>query len=138
MNAEQCVWCGNDMSVLTLANNQSVQMIGPVKRAAFKLEVPNPMGIGSTILQDSKLQSDVFVCTELDGLRVMTLDHIFFMERVNDSTHKTFKIASISPSAKLLYALKADDEGNPQADEIIRSLDEKIIEGIKQLQEAAA
>jgi hypothetical protein len=65
--------------------------------------------------------------TEIDGLRIMTLDHMFYLERVNESTHQTFKIASISPAAKLLYALKADDEGNPQADEIIRSLDDKIV-----------
>ena len=126
------------MSVLTLQSNSNIFMIGPQRKASFKLEIPNSSGTGATPLSESGKASDVYVMTEIDGLRIMTLDHMFFLERVNDSTHQTFKIASIAPAAKLLFALKNDDEGNPQADETIRALDDKIVQGIKQLQDASS
>lgn len=50
---------------------------------------------------------------------------------------KTFKIASISPSAKLINAQKSVDLNIPRADEIIRELGPKLVEGIETLLDAA-
>lgn len=50
---------------------------------------------------------------------------------------KTFKIASISPSAKLLNAIKSVDLNIPRADEIIRELGKDLVSGIEDLLEAA-
>lgn len=59
------------------------------------------------------------------------------MERVQPVLLKTFKIASISPSAKLLNAIKSVDLNIPRADEIIRELGKDLITGIEDLLEAA-
>ncbi len=39
---------------------------------------------------------------EIDGLRVVTSEKTYFLERVQEKTLATFKVASISPSAKLI------------------------------------
>ena len=51
---------------------------------------------------------------------------------------ETFKIAAITPAAKLLNAIKSVDFGIPRADEIIRELGkEHLIEGIETLLDIA-
>lgn len=39
---------------------------------------------------------------EIDGLRIVSSEKTFFLERVQEKTLTTFKVASISPSAKLI------------------------------------
>jgi hypothetical protein len=46
---------------------------------------------------------------ELDGLRIVTTEKTFFLERVQPKTLSTFKVASITASAKLLQAQKSVD-----------------------------
>ena len=76
--------------------------------------------------------------TEMDGLRIVTSEKTYFLERVHPTLLKTFKIASISPSAKLLNAQKSVDLGIPRADEIIRELGgRELVQGIEDLLEAA-
>lgn len=79
----------------------------------------------------------MFLKTEIDGLRVLTAENTYFLERVNDALLHTFKLASIFPSAKLLNAKKSVDFNNPRADEIIRELGPKLNEGIQTLMKAA-
>lgn len=74
---------------------------------------------------------------EIDGLRIITSEKTYFLERVQPVLLKTFKIASISPSAKLLNAIKSVDLNIPRADEIIRELGKDLIIGIEDLLEAA-
>lgn len=76
--------------------------------------------------------------TEVDGLRIITSEKTYFLERVQPVLIKTFKIASIAPSAKLLNAQKSVDLNIPRADEIIRELGQKdLVVGIEDLLEAA-
>lgn len=49
----------------------------------------------------------------------------------------TFKVASISPSAKLLQAQKSVDLNQPKADDIINELGKNLIVGIDDLLETA-
>lgn len=74
---------------------------------------------------------------EIDGLRIVSSEKTYFLERVQAVLLKTFKIASISPSAKLLNAIKSVDLNIPRADEIIRELGKELIVGIEDLLEAA-
>jgi hypothetical protein len=46
---------------------------------------------------------------EIDGLRVVTSEKTYFLERVPPKMYSTFSLASISPSAKLLLAQKSVD-----------------------------
>ena len=75
--------------------------------------------------------------TEVDGLRVLTSESTYFLERVQDSLRNTFSLASIYPSAKLHNAQKSVDFNNPRADEIIRELGKKLVDGIENLMNAA-
>jgi hypothetical protein len=50
---------------------------------------------------------------------------------------RTFKIASTTPAAKLINALKSVDLNIPRADEIIREIGDKMIEGIEALLDTA-
>ena len=60
------------------------------------------------------------------------------MERVQDHVIDTFKIAAITPAAKLLNAMKSVEFGIPRANEIIGELSpEQLIEGIETLLEIA-
>ena len=69
----------------------------------------------------------------------MNAEHTYFLEIVQDSLKQTFQLASIAPSAELHNAQKSIEFNNPRADEIISKLEkeDKLIEGIKDLMEAA-
>jgi vacuolar protein sorting-associated protein 16 len=67
---------------------------------------------------------------EIDGLRVVTSEKTYFLERVQEKTLATFKVASISPSAKLIQAQKSVDLNQPRADDIINDLGKNLITGI--------
>ena len=77
------------------------------------------------------------IMTEIDGLRIVSSEKTYFLERVQDVLVQTFKIASISPAAKLLNAIKSVDLNIPRADEIIRELGKDLVVGIEGLLEAA-
>lgn len=77
------------------------------------------------------------IFNEMDGLRIISSEKTYFLERVQQSLTKTFKIAAVTPSAKLLNALKSVDLNIPRADEIIRDVGDKITEGIECLMDAA-
>ena len=74
---------------------------------------------------------------EIDGLRIITSEKTYFLERVQQVMIKTFKIASIAPSAKLLNAQKSVDLNIPRADEIIRELGKDLSVGIEDLLDAS-
>ena len=113
-------WCGNDAPVLTYPDR--IVVVGPQN---FEII-------------DMKTKTSGIKCmNELDGLRIVTSEKTYFLERVQSVLIKTFKIASISPSAKLLNAIKSVDLNIPRADEIIRELGKDLIQGIEDLLEAA-
>jgi hypothetical protein len=80
----------------------------------------------------------VKIMNEIDGLRVFSSEKTSFIERVQPKMLSTFKVASISPSAKLLQAQKSVDLNQPKADDIINELGAKnLIQGIDDLLETA-
>ena len=120
MGAQQLAWCGNDCMVLSVFDK--LVIIGPKEHEFIEL----------------KARSEGIYCmTEMDGLRVLNSEKTYFFERVQDSLKNTFSLASIYPSAKLHNAQKSVDFNNPRADEIIRDLGKKTIDGIESLMNAA-
>lgn len=99
-------WCGNDAVILSFYDK--IVLVGPREYETINL----------------KTKSGGIKCIqEIDGLRIVTSENIFFLERVQESLIKTFTIASLHPSAKLHNAQKSVDFNIPKADEIIRELD---------------
>jgi hypothetical protein len=60
-------------------------------------------------MKHDKLFRGINCITEADGLRIVTSLGEFFLERVDPKVIDTFKIASISPAAKILNAMKYVD-----------------------------
>ena len=77
------------------------------------------------------------IMNEIDGLRVITSEKTYFLERVPPKMLSTFKVASISPSAKLLQAYKSVEMNQPKADDIINELGKNLVVGIDDLLETA-
>ena len=80
--ATSLVWVGNDTTLLTFPDK--IMLVGP---NSFK-----------SIYFNAKKEG-IHCFNEIDGLRVVTSDNAYFLERVQEPLVKTFKIASISPSA---------------------------------------
>lgn len=120
---ENLIWCGNDVPVIEYTDK--LLIIGP-KGDSITLDVSSPKTQGLKCL------------TEADGLRIINSDGCHFLERVQDIVVDTFKIAAITPAAKLLNAIKSVDFGFPRADEIIRDLGkDALVEGIETLLDIA-
>lgn len=63
------------------------------------------IGPGETYTIDLRCRSDGMFCfTEPDGVRIITSEHTYFLELVQDALKQTFALASIAPSAQLHYA----------------------------------
>ena len=104
VGAENLVWCGNDTTVLEVKDQ--VVMVGPGGECNV-LELGNPKSTGP---------GGVKCLTEIDGLRIVNGEGTFFLERVQEHVIETFKIAAITPAAKLLNAIRNVDFGIPRAD----------------------
>lgn len=87
LDAKALDWCGNDITVLSYPDK--IALVGP---NVFDLVDMRSKGGGLKCV------------TEIDGLRVISSEKTYFLERVQKSRIQTFKIASIEPSAKLLQA----------------------------------
>mmetsp|Transcript_5341 Transcript_5341/g.8238 ORF Transcript_5341/g.8238 Transcript_5341/m.8238 type:complete len:132 (+) Transcript_5341:1006-1401(+) len=123
VGAENLIWCGNDVTVLVYIDK--ILMVGP-GGDCLTVDLGEPKTNGTVAL------------TEVDGLRILNSEGSFFLERVADHVVETFKIAAITPAAKLLNAIKSVDYRIPRADEIIRELGkEQLIEGIETLLDIA-
>jgi hypothetical protein len=92
IDAKALDWCGNDAPVLTYPTR--VVIVGPNEY--------EPLDIRCSIV-------GIKAMNELDGLRIVTTEKTFFLERVQPKTLSTFKVASITASAKLLQAQKSVD-----------------------------
>mmetsp|Transcript_27223 Transcript_27223/g.26264 ORF Transcript_27223/g.26264 Transcript_27223/m.26264 type:complete len:326 (-) Transcript_27223:1065-2042(-) len=120
MEAKSLVWCGNDAPILTYPDR--IVLVGPRQYE----------------IQDLRTKTaGIKIFNEIDGMRVVSSENTFFLERVQQPMVRTFKIASTTPGAKLLNAMKAVDLNIPRADEIIREVGDKIIEGIEVLLDTA-
>ena len=119
-DAKAIDWCGNDAPVLTFPDQ--IVIVGPNEYEKIDL---------------SCSVKGIRCLNEIDGLRVVTSEKTYFLERVQEKTLATFKVASISPSAKLIQAQKSVDLNQPRADDIINDLGKNLMTGIQDLLETA-
>lgn len=123
IGAENLIWCGNDVTITEYVDK--VIMVGPAGEC-LTLDLGNP-----------KTKGLKCYC-EIDGLRIVNSTGTFFLERVQDMVIETFKIAAITPAAKLLNAIKSEDLKIPRANEILNELSkEQLVEGMETLLELA-
>jgi hypothetical protein len=121
LNASSLCWCGNESIVLSVFDK--IVIMGPEDQEFHEMK--------------SRTEG-MFCMNELDGMRITTSEHTYFLEVVQKSLVDTFRLASLAPSAKLHNAQKAIDFNDPKAYEIIRELgDKKLQEGIETLMHAA-
>ena len=118
-DARSLDWCGNDAPVLTFP--KELYVVGPNEHVSV----------------DAITGNGIKIMNEVDGLRVVTSEKTYFIERVPAKMHSTFSVASISPSAKLLQAQKSVDLNQPKADDIINELGKNLLIGIDDLLETA-
>lgn len=76
---------------------------------------------------------------EIDGLRIISSEKTFLLERVQEKTLTAFKVGSLEPSAIIIQAQKSADLNQPKADSLINSLGpDKLVIGIEDLLEIAS
>lgn len=127
---EGITWCAADTVVLTYRTR--LVLVGKDATAVFDLT-------------DSKFDIRDFkgYCTynEVDGLRVLTNDNVYFLERVVDTVNKAFDVVSIEASAQILSAYQKYLVGDPGAEEVLKGVKEdansNLSNGIKDLITAA-
>lgn len=107
-DAKSLEWCGNDAPVLTYP--ERIVIVGPNEYESVDVRA-SIVGVKSV--------------NEVDGLRVVTTEKTYFLERVQPKMLSTFKVASITASAKLLKAQQSVDMNQPKADDIINEMGAK-------------
>ena len=80
-------WCGSDAPVLTYPDK--IVIVGPKD---YKTK------------EFGSAAKGVKTMTEVDGLRLITSEKTYFLQRVTNETVYTFKEGSVKPSAKLIQA----------------------------------
>lgn len=99
----QMVWCGEDSIVLHW--NHFILMIGPY---GHWLRFPYSVHLN--------------VVAECDGCRVITSHHCDFLQRVPEPIETIHRIGSTDLAAMLYDAMEAYVDGDPKADENMRSM----------------
>lgn len=108
----QMVWCGGDSVVI--AWEKSLLMIGP---------------FGASIRYT--FTDSIYLVTEIDGIRILTLNTCEFLSKVPSCTSMVFTPGSTSPAAILFDALDHFDKHSARvADEHIRNIRKKLPEAV--------
>jgi len=103
-------WCGVDSAVLIYPNK--VLLIGS---SDTKVEIPIESNKG------------FHVCNEIDGLRILTSDFSYFLERVPNEVEKVLSALSSEASAQIITAYQKYLTNNPNAESLLREIKEESI-----------
>jgi len=119
----QMKWCGED-SVVLYWKNLGVLMIGP---------------FGDWFRYPYDFTDDLFLLPEMDCCRIVTDSSTDIIQRVPPSTASFLRIGSIEPSAMLLDASDAFENGSPASDEAARAVNRTglLVDAIETCAEAA-
>jgi Vps16, C-terminal region./Vps16, N-terminal region. len=99
-------WCGED-SVVLHWKNLGVLMVGPY---------------GDWLRYPYSGSQNVHLCAEADCCRVISDSRVEILQRVPPATAAMLRIGSIEPSALLLDANDAFENGSPSSDEAARAI----------------
>ena len=121
---EGICWCSIDSVVLIYLDRLVV--VGPNDaKAEFMIEATRGF----------------YACTEIDGMRVLSNDTTYFVEKVPSAIEKSFELASTESSSLIITAYQKYLAGDPRAEDVLKGVkeDEKssLAEGIKELISAA-
>eukprot|EP00767_Chilomastix_cuspidata_P001448 gnl/Chilomastix_cuspidata/156.p2 GENE.gnl/Chilomastix_cuspidata/156~~gnl/Chilomastix_cuspidata/156.p2 ORF type:complete len:913 (-),score=536.23 gnl/Chilomastix_cuspidata/156:2065-4803(-) len=95
-------WVGRDC--IALAWEESAILVGP----------------GGLTLELGPFDSEVHLCQEVDGMRVISNSRHVFVHRVSDAAARALSIGSVENASLLLQAYFANREGSAGADELRR------------------
>ena len=121
---EGICWCSIDSVVLIYLDRLVV--VGPNDaKAEFMIEATRGF----------------YACSEIDGMRVLSNDTTYFVEKVPSAIEKSLELASTEPSSLIITAYQKYLAGDPRAEDVLKGVkeDEKssLAEGIKELISAA-
>jgi hypothetical protein len=128
---EGIAWCSSESAVLLYPSR--IVLVGPNSmKAIFDFN-------------DSKFDTRDFkgyyVYNEVDGMRVLTNDTAYFLERVPSSVEKAFDVVSTDPSAQIISAYQKYTAGDPGAEDVLKGVKEdaksSLSDGIHELVKAA-
>eukprot|EP00826_Nyctotherus_ovalis_P040619 TRINITY_DN4020_c0_g1_i21.p4 TRINITY_DN4020_c0_g1~~TRINITY_DN4020_c0_g1_i21.p4 ORF type:complete len:291 (+),score=110.04 TRINITY_DN4020_c0_g1_i21:728-1600(+) len=128
---EGVIWCASESAALLYANR--VVLVGPNNvKAVFDFNDPK---------FESKEFKGFYAYNEVDGLRILTNDTAYFLEKVPSSTEKVFDVVSTDPSAQIMSAYQKYIAGDPGAEDVLKGVKEdaksNLSDGIHELVKAA-
>ena len=128
---EGIVWCSSESAVLLYGSR--IVLVGPNNiKAVFDFN-------------DSKFDTKDFkgfyAYNEVDGMRILTNDTAYFLEKVPSSVEKAFDVVSTDPSAQIISAYQKYTAGDPGAEDVLKGVKEdaksSLSDGINELVRAA-
>lgn len=124
-------WCADESAVILY--NTRIVLVGPNNiKAVFDFN-------------DSKFDNRDFkgyyAYNEIDGMRVLTNDTAYFLEKVPASVEKAFDVVSTDSSAQIISAYQKYTAGDPGAEDVLKGVKEdtksSLADGIRELVNAA-
>lgn len=112
-NVSQFLWCGEEG--LVICSRRFVLLV-TLANTLFQFKIItrklNKMGEAQYI----------HCLTEIDGLRVITNDSVFFIDKVTSEINDTCYYCSDAPPKKLIIAYNSSEEKRPECDQQLREL----------------
>lgn len=91
------------------------------------------------VIQSLTMSTQYMRCiSEVDGLRVLMPDGVFFISKVPDDMYQACFTFSEDPSKKLITAYKSAEEKKANCDKEIRDISGRLPDAVKSLQNASA
>lgn len=119
---EKLVWCANNIPLMIYES--SITMIGPKK-------------IQNLPLEDEDKIRGIAYCSEIDGIRLITSNYIYFLERIQPAVTKALTFLSSDPSNQLIDAYREYQLKSENTERIFREIGPKLKEAIETVIEAA-
>ena len=126
----QFLFCGED--AVCICGKRFVMLINSKNKTLYyKISDKSP----TLALQNVEF---MFCCSEIDGLRIITHNSLFFIHKVNKDVFITCYPFSNHSVKKLLYCYKLDIQKNPDSENEIRKIENKLEKSIKTLLSCAS
>ena len=121
----QFLFCGED--AVCICGKRFIMLINS-KNITLHYKITEKSG--SLALQNMEF---MFCCSEIDGLRVITHNTLFFIYKVCKEVFITCYPFSNHPVKKLLYSFKLDIQKYPESDKELRKIEDQLESIIKML-----
>lgn len=119
---ENLIWCANNIPMLIYES--SITMIGPNK-------------MENLILDDEENLKGIAFCCEIDGVRLITSNRIYWFERVQQCVIDALYLSSSHSSNQLIDAYKEYELKSENTERIFREIGSHLREAIVTIMDAA-